>query len=222
MKFLLWIFLFLVIHILIKFSLGEFLNSLHSLGDTVHIWSCPEAIELEVGGPGPGCSGLPTTQVTHPWEKLLPVFPLVSILPFGNRIETSSFVKISQRSLCGKKRCHKGHGDGYFVFCMHFEDGQFKSGVYRCVSRGQWALKLFAPLNVWVDSPQGDIFQFSSSSPWAPRSLTEVIHCSRCWDSSWHNRPSVPGLGRQFPSHIQAIVLLATSWAARTKRVRLK
>ena len=27
----------------------------------------------------------------------------------------SSFVKISQRSLCGRKRCHKGHVDGYFV-----------------------------------------------------------------------------------------------------------
>ena len=180
MKFLLRIFFFfLVIHVLIKFSLGEFLNSLQSLGDTVQIWSCPKAIELEVGGPSPGCSGFPTTQATHPWENLLPVFPLVSILPFGNRIEMSSFVKISQRSHCGKKCCHKGHGDGYFVFCMHFEDGQFKSGVYRWVSRGHQALKLFAPLNVWVDSPQGDLFQFSPASPWAPWSLTEVIHCSR-------------------------------------------
>ena len=108
-------FFFLVIHVLIRFSLGEFLHSLHSLRDIVWIWSCPEAIELEVGGPGPGCSGLPTSWVTHPWEKLLPAFPLVSILPFGHRIEMSSFVKISQRSLCGRKCCHKGHVDSYFV-----------------------------------------------------------------------------------------------------------
>ena len=57
----------------------------------------------------------PWGESTHPWEKLLPVFPLVSILPFGNRIEMSSFVKISQRLLCERKRCHKGQGDGYFV-----------------------------------------------------------------------------------------------------------